>query len=394
MSGSVGEAKSTPPSGGDSTASGTDSTNTTYNAAAGASTNSTATNAANGTVRSVPFNESEIILNPLAPTPFGPLLISASTQIGRRKNQEDRFTIAPKLLGGELAFFGVFDGTVQEHASEWVHRNVVRVLHQCPSFIAFAGLTAEQRADRANRKLLTAAMKELYQNVDKELIAFCAAHEYHYSSCTSVTVMLHIPSRTLLVGHIADSHAVVGIPDQNIAGIAGYYLTRPHRPDHPDERKRIEAAGGSLVYLHTNKPFIRGGDFHNRKLAMQLNYSRAFGGKDLKMYGLSAEPDLKLLDIKVPKAPTNASGTEPQGEVVKVLLLGSDGLWDVVNPTDAVVAAQSALNTYTRDKERWVAAGSQGNPPRTPTDALVQLALDNHVQKGSNDNVTCIAVYL
>ena len=50
-----------------------------------------------------------------------------------------------------------------------------------------------------------------------------------------------------------------------------------------EERRRIEKAGGSLAYLHGGKPFIRGGDFAERQLKgdrpMQLNYSRAFGGK-------------------------------------------------------------------------------------------------------------------
>ena len=46
----------------------------------------------------------------------------------------------------------------------------------------------------------------------------------------------------------------------------------------------------SVEYLHNSfdKPFIRGGDFTARKArgdrAMQLQYSRAFGGKDLKPY--------------------------------------------------------------------------------------------------------------
>lgn len=64
----------------------------------------------------------------------------------------------------------------------------------------------------------------------------------------------------------------------------------------PAERHRVERAGGVLVYLHGAKPFLRGGDFLSRQArgerSMQLNYSRAFGGKDLKMYGLSATPDV------------------------------------------------------------------------------------------------------
>ena len=45
----------------------------------------------------------------------------------------------------------------------------------------------------------------------------------------------------------------------------------------------------------------RGGDFFRRQAAgehpKQLNYSRAFGGKDLKMFGLSVEPDISHFEI-------------------------------------------------------------------------------------------------
>ena len=67
------------------------------------------------------------------------------------------------------------------------------------------------------------------------------------------------------------------------------------------EHKRIVENGGSLVWLRGNKPYIRGGDFLSRQgrgeHPKQLNYSRAFGGKDLKMYGLTAEPDVSHFDI-------------------------------------------------------------------------------------------------
>jgi Protein phosphatase 2C len=63
---------------------------------------------------------------------------------------------------------------------------------------------------------------------------------------------------------------------------------------------------------------LRGGDFHQRQAAgehpKQLNYSRAFGGKDLKMYGLIAEPDISHFEIM------------PED---KLVLIASDGTYYV-----------------------------------------------------------------
>jgi protein phosphatase len=125
-------------------------------------------------------------------------------------------------------------------------------------------------------------------------------------------------------------------------------------------------AGGSLTYLHGGKPFIRGGDFTARQVKgdrpMQLNYSRAFGGKDLKMFGLICEPTVTHVDV------TDAD---------KVIVIASDGLWDVIS---AQAACSAAMNARASAAE--------------PAEHLVDAALAAHDAAGSIDNVTVVAVYL
>lgn len=352
----------------------------------------------------------KIITDPIAPTRANNMVLTASTHMGKRKNQEDRFVVAPFLLSGELMFFGVFDGTVQEHAAEYVKNNIINIMYGTEAFRQFADLTAEERADRANRKQFIHVIAQTYRETDRMLLEFCRAHEYHYSSCTSITIFFHLPSQTLYVAHLADSHAILATPapvhpnsevtDPSNQPLIGQYLTRPHRPDNPDELRRIQSCGGSLVYLHTNKPFIRGGDFHQRKLAMQLNYSRAFGGKDLKPYGLSSVPDIRVIDAKLPAGcnPLNTAPSTLTGEDVRMIVLGSDGLWDVVAPNDAVTVAQRSLQYYinSQEKKKGKEEDKDGNdaPIPTPAEVLVDYALKNHVIKGSSDNVTAIAIFL
>lgn len=142
-------------------------------------------------------------------------------------------------------------------------------------------------------------------------------------------------------------------------------LTVDHKPDMPDELRRIESQGGSLTFLHGGKPFIRGGDFARRQelgdRPMQLNYSRAFGGKDLKVFGLAVEPDVSTLEL------TTAD---------KVLILASDGVWDVLTPDAAVQLVMKAAAQR-----------------RCPSRVLVTCACELHVRRRSADNVTAIVVF-
>ena len=151
------------------------------------------------------------------------------------------------------------------------------------------------------------------------------------------------------------------------------YLTTDHKPDQPLERQRIEARGGSVELLHGGRPFVRGGDFLARHALhsadpqmhtkpMQINYSRAFGGKDLKPYGLSSAPSL----LRVELSPAD-----------RVLVVATDGLWDVFSADDAVAVAWAAH-----------AAG------RDPASALAEAALERHVEANTGDNVSVAVVIL
>ena len=205
---------------------------------------------------------------------------------------------------------GVFDGTVGDFASNTVQKIVVGHLLNSDNWKKFC--------ESRNDSFLVAAIRDMYKESDAELISLCKMAGKNYASTTAVIVVYILGK--LFVSHLGDSRAclVHKVGENNW----GEFLTSDHRPDSPEERARIEQSGGSVVYLqnHNAKPFIRGGDFTVRKVQgdqpMQLQYSRAFGGKDLKNFGLSAEPDVKVIPVN-------------HGHVA--LVMASDGLWDVLS---------------------------------------------------------------
>ena len=331
--------------------------------------------------------------DPCGPTSYPWGVVSCAQHIGRRRRQEDRFTICPDLgVGERSAFVGVWDGTVGDFASHNVQGLVL------PHTVASPAWQELAAGGSAPRPLLERAVREGYVAADAQLVALCAEANNDYASTTSVTAV--IANDVLTVAHLGDSRAVLVDVDESTGSVSGAQLTADHKPDLPEERARIEASGGSVEFLTDShfKPFIRGGDFLARKAQggkpMQLQYSRAFGGKDLKPYGLSCVPDVVQVDLaSTPRA--------------RYLILASDGLWDVCTAADAAHIAHLVVSKRAEAEavaapavgggDAGTAGAGRGATPASldPSVALVNFALEQQQLRGDKaDNVTVLTVEL
>jgi protein phosphatase len=274
--------------------------------------------------------------------------------------------MVPEFFTEAMSFFGIFDGTVGPDASEYLMQNITKHLVSTAQVADVLRAMEVSSGTDVTSEFMTGkvkdALRSTFMSVDQALIDHCAQRQLHYASSTGVTAFLW--NNLLTVAHIGDSKACISkVRDGEVLP---EWLTIDHKPDMPLELERIEANGGSLAWLHGHKPYIRGGDFFprqaNNEHPKQLNYSRAFGGKDLKPFGLSAEPDINHFEI----TPDD-----------KVLLLGSDGLWDVLPPK---LACEIALN-----------ARREG---RSASEDIVMRTIQEMPICGVRDNITVVVVFL
>lgn len=181
------------------------------------------------------------------------------------------------------------------------------------------------------------------------------------TSGTTATVALLLPSRRLLVAHVGDSRAVLGTRrrggerERHLPWRA-VELTRDHKPDLPDERLRITEAGAQVVIVGC-PPHTTHRVFTPRQGWPSINMSRSLGDLHAHTQGLSAAAEVNLV----------VQLWDPLFEEA-VIILGSDGIWDVIDGFTAVdLAAQSAQHGLDpaaalaqEAYERWGRRGLQG----------------------------------
>jgi protein phosphatase 1L len=237
---------------------------------------------------------------------------------GKRSSMEDFFETHTCGVDGQIVgLFGVFDGHGGAQAAEYVQQNLFRNLKTHPKFISDTKL----------------AIVDAYQQTDSE---FLKVENNQHRDAGSTALTAALVGNHLLVANVGDSRAVLCRSGKAVA------LSRDHKPNQSDERKRIEDAGGFVMWAGT------------WRVAGVLAVSRAVGDRLLKQY-VVAVPEIR---------------EEIINDGVEFFIMASDGLWDVVSNQEAV-----AMIRFIEDPEH-----------------AAKRLTDEAFRKGSVDNVTCVVV--
>lgn len=244
---------------------------------------------------------------------FKPMFRSGScSEIGPRMFMEDEYICIDDLseyivtdtstnLPLPGAFYGVFDGHGGTDAAVFARDNILKFIvddSHFPSCLKNAMTNAFLKADRVFADTATMDIS---------------------SGTTALTAFTF--GRTLLIANAGDCRAVLGKRGRAVE------LSKDHKPSCRSERIRIERLGG-VVY----DGYLNG----------QLSVSRALGDWHMKglkgsdFCPLSAEPELQETILT---------------EEDEFLILGCDGLWDVMSSQHAVTIVRKELMIH-NDPER------------------------------------------
>ncbi|CAA2955861.1 probable phosphatase 2C 76 isoform X1 [Olea europaea subsp. europaea] len=237
---------------------------------------------------------------------------------GKRASMEDFYdNKTTKIDGQTVCLFGIFDGHGGSRAAEFLKEHLFENLMKHPEFIT-------------NTKL---AISETFQQTDKDFLEV-AKDTFRDDGSTASTAIL--VGNHLFVANVGDSRTIVSKAGKAIP------LSEDHKPNRIDERKRIESAGGVVMWAGT------------WRVGGVLAMSRAFGNRLLKQFVI-AEPEIQDQEVD---------------QDLELLVLASDGLWDVVPNEDVISLAQTEED------------------PEAAARKLTETAFTC----GSADNITCIVV--
>lgn len=235
---------------------------------------------------------------------------------GSRKYMEDEFVLVPKFYK-DFDLAAVFDGHGGFYVSEFCANNIQTVLLRCIN---------------QNNGNIRKALMQCFQDLDDELDSSKSK-----STGSTCLVILCDGKSQMWVANSGDSRAVMSKSQTGCI-----ILSKDHKPDAPEERKRIEDNGGFIM------------NYGVWRVNGELAVSRSIGDKKYRPLVI-VTPDVKRVKI------------DPKEN--SMLIIATDGLWDVVKNTQAVrVAAQAHQNKTSICK------------------ALLQKAMDNEME----DNITII----
>ena len=244
---------------------------------------------------------------------------------GIMKTNQDSILIINNIFNLKFDIFGIMDGHgLNGHlVSNFVKEQIKEIFTNQKTFISkttFGNLTEEEiykQLIKNNNSLI----KKIFQKISKNL----AYQRFDISnSGTTCNLLIHLNTFLICI-NIGDSRSIIlKLLNSSKSNFEYEKMSFDHKPNIESEKKRIELLGGEIRQnknIETNEfdgPFRV--YFKNEKFP-GIAISRSIGDFDAEKIGVICEPDIRV------KIMENS---------FKIGILGSDGLWDVMDENDII----------------------------------------------------------
>jgi len=265
---------------------------------------------------------------------------------GIRKENQDSFLVQSPIAKTTGSLFGVFDG----------HGKFGR---ECSSFVR------DYMKTNVNESVLADPDKGLKNVFSGSHKALGKSEINSYLSGTTCVVCVYHENQ-LIVANAGDSRCVVGIKDEGGNQVKHRDLSHDHKPELPEEKKRIKKAGGIIRRLR---------DYNDESVgpyrvwaqdppAPGLAMSRSIGDELAHSVGVSCKPEIITYDLNLHRD--------------RFVIIASDGVWEFISSKEAVKICSAAQT------------------PEDAANALCRMATIkwNQEDQYNMDDITALVIFL
>ena len=264
------------------------------------------------------------------------IISSAITKAGicdeEEKINQDSYLIKENIFNEDLNLYGIFDGHGQNGhlVSKYISKYVNNYYSNKSNYI--------NNNDNNDDSSLLNNIKKLFEEKNEKIIKQCQNNldldinsvNFDIMNSGSTSVLLFLTNEQLICSNIGDSECYLfNCSNEDMWSFES--LAKVHKPTDEDEKKRILENGGEVHPYYEEDGIFEGPDriYEKGKSYPGLSLSRSIGDLDGKRIGIISEPDIITKNIN---------------ENCKFIVMGSDGLWDAIQPYDVSRILRSYFN--------------------------------------------------
>jgi serine/threonine protein phosphatase PrpC len=272
------------------------------------------------------------------------LRFGVASMQGWRVEMEDAHCAVASIPGnlGQWSFFAVFDGHAGARVSERCAKDLLNTIVQTEEFrrVNPESMPSEQEIQQG--------IREGFLSLDERIRQLPEVTSGEDKSGSTAVCVLISPEN-FFFANCGDSRAIL------VRSNKVHFATMDHKPNNPEEKQRIQNAGGSVMIQRVNG---------------SLAVSRSLGDYDYKkVEGLDATKQLVSPEPEI-------SITSRDKTTDEFIVLACDGVWDVMSNEE--------LNTFIQ--HRLAVTGDLTK--------VCNEVIDNCLYKGSRDNMSIVIIAL
>ena len=233
------------------------------------------------------------------------------------KTNQDSYLIKENIFAENFNIYGIFDGHGEDGhlISRYISNYISDFFTNESNFIENnSSLNKSKIFLERSQQIIRQSIKELDTNLTTTKINFDIMHS------GSTNTLLFLINETLICSNIGDSQCYLfNCSNEDLWTFES--LAKIHKPSDEEEKKRIIESGGEVHPYYDEYGIYEGPDrvYIKNKTYPGLSLSRSIGDLVAKDIGIISDPDIIVKKID---------------ENSKFIVLGSDGLWDVIKPYD------------------------------------------------------------